>query len=210
MVRRLMAAGLVLAMAAGVRAQDPAPKKEPPAIKLGVVNVLDIYNSYERTKDFVTKLEADKAVKEKALQQQEKALKEKVDQLGLLKEDSKFRQELQLDIVQMEAAYKFSVEKWNEEAKQRLEKGVPKLYNEIREEVDAYAKEAGLTLVLKVDDNRLPDKVDGGMESKINQRQVLYYDPAYDITAEVLKRLNDKYAKVKAVEGGGEKKEDPK
>ena len=175
---------------------DPAPP-EPPPMRVGVVNLRDVYNGFEKVKDFTDRLEAEKKAQQEELTKLEKEIKGKYDMRDPLAKDSKLRMNLTVEIVQLEAKHEFMVKMWNETVKNKLDSGVAALYNDIRDEVDAYAKEAKLTLVFKVDSGRLTEDEDMGANNKINLRSVLFHDPSYDITKPVLARLNEKYAKEK-------------
>ena len=67
------------------------------------------------------------------------------------------------------------------------------LFDDVVREVEAVAKEGNFDLVIK--DQSLEKNVTNPGEAvlQIGQRVVLYSKPEYDLTASVLKRLNDKY-----------------
>lgn len=190
----------LLLLSSLARAEGPAepPPAEPPPMRVGVVNLRDVYNGFEKVKDFTDRLEAEKKAQQEELTKLEKEIKGKYDMRDPLAKDSKLRMNLTVEIVQLEAKHEFMVKMWNETVKNKLDSGVAALYNDIRDEVDAYAKEAKLTLVFKVDSGRLTEDEDMGANNKINLRSVLFHDPSYDITKPVLARLNEKYAKEKA------------
>ncbi|MBI2921100.1 MAG: OmpH family outer membrane protein [Planctomycetes bacterium] len=189
---------LIAAFACADGPADPAP--ELPPMRVGVVNLREVYNGFAKVKDFTDRLEAEKKAQQEELTKLEKEIKGKYDMRDPLAKDSKLRMNLTVEIVQLEAKHEFMVKMWNETVKNKLDSGVAALYNDIRDEVDAYAKEAKLTLVFKVDSGRLTDDEDMGANNKINLRGVLFHDPSYDITKPILTRLNEKYAKEKPAE----------
>lgn len=68
------------------------------------------------------------------------------------------------------------------------------VYAEIVRLSGAIAKERGFDLVQRVDRMPALEPADADLMGQIDRRGVIYFEPAVDITAEVLERLNREYA----------------
>ena len=80
--------------------------------------------------------------------------------------------------------------KATQEALERYRKIQSELYNVVRSAINAHAKEHKFDLILKIDEPKLSDVSSGSVAQDINARPVLFHEPSFDITGEVLKRLN--------------------
>ncbi|MCE9583927.1 MAG: OmpH family outer membrane protein [Planctomycetes bacterium] len=178
---------------------DPAPKGPPPALKLAIVDLSAVFDKWVKVKEFTDGLEVQKKAQEAELEAMKKTLQEKVQIRDTPGINPKIRQSAQLDIVQLQAKADYMMKMWNEQVKQLLDEGIAKYYDEIQAEVAAYAKENGYTLVLKMETGLLGTAEDKShSDEKIARRIILYADPGFDITADILGRLDAKYAKEKA------------
>lgn len=195
----------------------PAVKAAPPALKLAVVDLTKIYNKWEKVKDFADKLAEKKKAQEAELKAMQKELKEKVVMRDTEGVSEAVRISLETEIVQIEAKAKYVMEAWNQQVKRQLDEGIAKYFEEIRTEVAEYAKANGYTLVLKTETDAVgEDKENASMVAeKIARVLALYVDPGFDITDDILSKLDDKYKKEKAanpppVEPPKEEKKDGK
>jgi hypothetical protein len=62
-------------------------------------------------------------------------------------------------------------------------------------------KEQNFDLIVRVEQPLLEEQDPENLTQRINNRVVLYHNPAADVTPIVLKRLNDEYAKHRAAAG---------
>ncbi len=173
------------------------PKAPPPPIKLGTVDLSKVYDKWTKVKDFTDELEVQKKAQEAELDKMEKDIKEKItirDTPGI---NPKLKISAQLDIVQLQAKADYMMKWWNDQVKKLLDEGIAKYFDEIQAEVAAYAKDNGFTLVLKTETGPLATADPSRSDEKIARRMILYSAPEYDITEEVLTRLEAKYKKEK-------------
>jgi len=80
------------------------------------------------------------------------------------------------------------------------------IYKKIRDEVEAYAREAGYDVVLRtreadvgeLDKDLRPRTRYMELNRRIDAQSVLYHNPAMDFSDAIIKRLNERYARAKA------------
>lgn len=200
----MIAAAALLACVPALAQSDVAPKPggepkgPPPPLKVGTVDLSKVYDKWTKVKDFTDDLETQKRAQEAELEKMEKDIKEKItirDTPGI---NPKLKISAQLDIVQLQAKADYMMKWWNEQVKRLLDEGIAKYFDEIQAEVAAYAKENGFTLVLKIETGPLSTADPSRSDEKIARRDILFADPGYDITEEVMARLEEKYKKEKA------------
>jgi Skp family chaperone for outer membrane proteins len=200
-----MAIGLPLAVSASAQA----------AIKAGVVDLVEVTNSYERTKDASADLQVEQANLKAASEPKVKALEDlrlkrdgfnkgtkewqQLDDQGL-KAEVELRNELALEQVKIERRHRDVL----------LE-----MYREITTVVDRLAKQKGLDLVFTQAFLAPPqidvDKSKGldDLKNRIVGQRILYPADVVDLTQDVLKILNADY-KAKKPAGDTKPKADAK
>ncbi|OCX54526.1 outer membrane chaperone Skp [Mucilaginibacter sp. PPCGB 2223] len=184
---------VVVAVAAGITACNQ-PKTDtktsapatatPEKAEIVYVNSDTLLNKYEYFKDMSTRLQDKGKAAQADLQSKGEAFQREVVEyqktMNTLSADQRAQTEQRLKRKNDELqAYKenASAQLQNEQAGENN-----KLYDKIADFTKAYAKEKGYKLVLTF--------------SKANPT-VLYGDPSLDVTADVVKRLNEAYAKDK-------------
>lgn len=209
------AAGLILPVFAqsdvAPQPKKPEVKAAPPPWKPAAVDLSKIFDKWKKVKDFTDDLEAQKKSQEAQLKDIEKTIKEKRIVLDTPAVSPKIRIAVQLEIVQLQAKADFMMKSWNDQVKQILDDGIGRFYDDIAEEVAAYAKENGYTMVFKLETEKVSDKQEGSrVDEKISRRPLLYADPGFDITDDILARLDAKYEKEKAANPPPKDPEPPK
>lgn len=165
------------------KASTPAAAT-PEKAEIVYVNSDTLLNKYEYFKDMSSRLQEKGKAAQADLQSKGEAFQREVGEyqktMNTLSADQRAATEQRLQRKNQELqAYKenASAQLQNDQAGENA-----KLYDKISDFTKAYAKEKGYKLVLTF--------------SKANPT-VLYGDPSLDVTADVVKRLNDAYAKDK-------------
>ena len=143
------------------------------ALKIGYVDMGKLFDGYERTKQ-------SEAVLEKKGQQKEAELSQRLEEL------KKLRQGLELLNDQAREAKSRDIEKQADDLRRfgnntkedlliERDAVAKQIIKDIEQSVEAYAKTSGFSLIL-------------------DERTLLYGQESYDVTADVLKQLNQQYA----------------
>ena len=151
-----------------------SPAAHAADLKVGYANLAKIFDGYQHTKDSETVLEQQGKVKQADLQ-------------GRFEELKKMRQGLELLSDQARDAKGKELEERSDEfqrAKTKTERDLLRSRNDVAKQilqeidvvVNDYAKASGFTVLF-------------------DSRSLLYGDAASDVTDEILKALNDRYAK---------------
>lgn len=173
-----------LAVASQKAAAIPPPAK--PAV--AVVSLDEIYNKWSEVKEFADKLADEKREQEADLKKMQDRVKEKQAAAEELDKGSKERQKLEEEISALQAKAAKKLENWNAGVKTQLDEGILKFYGRIEAAISEYAKEQGITLVL----TRKTEKLAAAdVEKGLAERVAIYADSSIDITADVLKALED-------------------
>jgi len=161
--------------------------------RVGVCDVMELLDNYDRAKDLMNGLEKEKD----AIEAEGKKRKDKIDQMnqqldGLIPNSPEYGKLLD----EMEEMA-FELKAWMECGKSRtLRKHLrltQDLYQEIRQAVGAVAKSRGVDVVLFFERKERPTNSTPELARQIETRQVVWHDPRLDLTEAVLTHLNKAY-----------------
>ncbi|MBU2102133.1 MAG: OmpH family outer membrane protein [Candidatus Omnitrophota bacterium] len=162
----LLVWGLVGIFSTGAYAKD---------LKFGSVDFMKVYNDYDKTKEYDKKLEVKKDAKEKELEQKAGEIKKMQSAASVLKENEKEKEREKI----VKAAEDFrNLERQSiiDLRKERDEKAI-EIFRDIENVVKDYAKKNNFDLILSAS-------------------AVLYSaDKSMDISADILKIINENYKK---------------
>ncbi|MBI5149386.1 MAG: OmpH family outer membrane protein [Candidatus Omnitrophica bacterium] len=138
--------------------------------KIGYVDLSRLFDEYYKTKDYDKSLEAEHKEYEQEAKTKVDKIREQQGKLELLKEDQK--KGLEADIEKMKNdLMEYDRQKKTTLTKDRNEK-IREILLEIEKIVSGYAEQNGYALIL-------------------NDRVLIYGDPARDLTQDILKTLNN-------------------
>ncbi len=170
--------------------QDPIP-----ATKAAVVNLADVSDKYQRTKDLEAYFDAQRT----QFQKQRDEQKQKIERMTKsIQEELKpgtpeFRERAK-QIAMMDAELKWSVEAEGQRLEEGLKGSLRSIYDDIVVVVREIAEERKLDLVVASD--KLPDTLPDSpnqLRQQILLQKVLFWNPRIDLTGEVVQRLNSRY-----------------
>jgi Skp family chaperone for outer membrane proteins len=176
--------------AAPVKAPDAdAPAEITPAIKIGAVNIEAVFEKYRRTADYRKLVEGEKKRLELQIQTTKKRMQDIQEEINLLDQDSELRTEKEMELEGLYNDYERRFKNGNKILKKKSDEQTTKIYKDIREAIEAYAKENNYTLIFKIEPP-LPEAPKSDIADQINFRSVLYAQPTLDITNDIIKALN--------------------
>ena len=178
---------LILAFAMRARCED-----ETPPLRIGLVNVKEIFSGYKVAKGFEAQMQTDKTAAQAEISAIEAQMKDLMGEIQILEAGGALRLEKEEKLLELDTLRKFRSEKWKSATLARINENTSRIYNAIRDEVDAYAHENGYALILKSEGPRLEDDSTESANKRINMRTVLYGATGLDITQAILDRLNSK------------------
>jgi Skp family chaperone for outer membrane proteins len=167
-------------------------KPDQLAAKIGVVNMVEVFGKYSKTKEYETLLEKDKKKEELKIQEIEKELKTLTDEIDALDKYSELRREKTERLAVLSAQREYRAKNWNVWIRRKVNDQTATIYNEIREQIAKYAKEQGYTLIIKTEPTPLTVEAEESAGDKINIRALLYYDKAIDLTDAIIEVINKK------------------
>ena len=170
-VKRSLVWGVSGVLAWLLVAQAPAAHA---AGKIAFVDIANVFDNYQKTKESDKELEAKSKGKESELEGKVAELKKLRDGLDLLSDKAKEERQKQIEDKTAELQ-QFRLAAQNELRRQR-DTIAREILKEIDETVQGYAQAQGYDLIL-------------------NQRTLVYGAPAMDVTSDVLKQLNSKAKK---------------
>ena len=157
----MISAFLLCVMVTGVYASDGG--------KIGYVDLSRLFDEYYKTKKYDKTLESKHSELEKVGKEKVDKIKESESKLALLKEDQKKVLESEIDLMKSNAQ-EFVHQEQSNLTKERNEK-IREILLEIEKEVSDFAEKEGYDIIL-------------------NDRVLIYGDPAKNLTEEILTILN--------------------
>jgi len=143
-------------------------------IKIGYVDIFEIFNEYDKTKEYDEKLEKKKESLEKKLETKKSDIEKIQNKLTLLKEEERKKEEEKIT-KQIEEYRNLEREIFTDIKKERDEK-MKEIVEDINKIIKDYARKNKFSLV-------------------INENTVLYGEKVMDITSEILRISNKTYSK---------------
>ncbi len=143
-------------------------------LKIAFVDLSKVFDGYQKTKEFDAVLQSQGEAFQKDRDAMIQKIQDAQSKLDLMKDSEKASMEADIE-KQKNAVVAYDKEKRTELSKKRDDK-VREILTEIQGIVSNLAKREGYTYVL-------------------NDRVMIYGDPQYNVTDEVLKTLNDSYKK---------------
>ena len=170
-----------------------ARSQESPGMKVGTVDLLTVFQGYNRVKDQQVRLQAEYQKLTAQLQQKQKSLQDRVKTIGKL---DAIKRRLEEKSIQ-ESIFELDFEsKWSQRSaaldSNQLTWGI---YAEVLEEIDRTAKANGYDYVLKAESGEFKVNPEVDAMKVIGIRQLLYHNREHDLTQKVLRGLNQKYAR---------------
>jgi len=174
--------------------------------KIGAVNIVRVFDELEEKIDMnadLRQLEEKRGVRLRELGDRARDLEEKAKLLRPESEDAKNNAKLLEDASREFRSYRDATE---DHLYNKLYDFTLGIYKKIRDEVQAYAREATYDIVLRTRDTDVGD-LDKDLRPRtryielnrrIDAQTVLHHNPALDFTDAIIKRLNDQYQRAKA------------
>jgi len=167
------------------------PVSEVTGFKIGVVNIAEVFAKYNKTKDYEKLLEREQKKEQAAINEMESEKKKLIDELSVLNQGGDLYREKSERLNSLDASIKFKKETWYKYIRSRYNEHLLKLYKDIRETIDLYAKESGYVFIFKTDpDLSASSNGDDDVTQQISIRSVLYWPKGAEITQEIIKILN--------------------
>lgn len=170
---------------------QPKPKgARAPTTSVAVCDIMDLLDNYNRAKDLIAGLKANRDKIQQEGEAKRKTIQEANQQLDGLKPGSPAYRKL---LMQMEQD-KFYLQAW---MKMQGDRGMREhhrltklLYADIRAAIGKVAKAKGIHIVLSYDHRETPTKTSVQLAQLIESRKVIWRDKSVDITDAVLIELN--------------------
>ena len=186
-------AACLLVLALGVAlapAQRPGPVGPAPGTsRVALVNLNYLFKEHNRFKALMSELEDWAKAEEKQINDERGRIQRRIEEMNGFEKGSPEYKELEREITEDSAKLKVRITQQQEEFLKRQGQIHYSVYQEVYKEIDYYARENGISLVLRfMYEPVRPDKPNEVLRH-IN-KQVVWYSESQDITGIILQRLN--------------------
>ncbi len=195
MITGIFCLGLLLLSKA--EAKEPgAAGSQPRALKVGVVDLNNVFEKYEKRKTCDGQLKEQEKQYQKIINDKKKELvnlNEKIQLLDLGSEVRKKEEEtFERKNIELESYAKFAEKSLGKKYKDYFES----LYTEICKEVEGIGKREQYDLIIKKEEPELQSGGISELQFKVGIKTVLYHSDSIDITNQVIDTMNKKYSEV--------------
>ena len=167
-------------------------------IKVGVVDINEIFERYSKRTDLDQQLKDTEAEFKKEIESKKKVMIDLNEETQLLDLGSESRNTnieiLEKKNVELEGYAKFAENQLTKKYKNAFEV----IYEEIIKEVDSFGREENYSVIIKKEKPNLQSNQLSDLQFKIGIRTVLYNSSSIDITQAVTERMNARYQQEKA------------
>jgi len=162
---------------------------------VGVVDLVRVFNDFEQTKALNAELERYKqlVIEQRQVKEEDLAVEKQTLQ-GFAPDSAEYRQRRQaFEKMMIEYRVWMAVKTENLEEQHRM--WIERTYATATQCIADVAQERGIQVVITREELDTSVQETNMLRTQILNRKVVYYDPALDLTDEVLKRLNDAFMK---------------
>jgi len=167
-------------------------------LKIGVVDINEIFDKYDKRLDLDKQLKELEAEFKKEIESKKKVMIDLNEETQLLDLGSESRNNnmeiLERKNIELEGYAKFAEKQLTNKYKNAFEV----IYEEIINEVNSFGKERNYSVIIKKEKPNLQSNQLSDLQFKIGIRTVLYNSSAIDITQSVTERMNAHYQQKKA------------
>lgn len=189
LIGMIVGAGVFGALAA-VSGQAPG---FAPTGRVACLDVVRIYNEYERQKDLEEEMRAVREAIENEIERRRGQIDSLQVVLDSMREDDPARLQKMQEMLRLQLDYK----NWSDLMQAQMAREVAvwtrKTYAEILASAEEIARQEGYDVVLYLSPPTLMSFDPDAIKDQIRARSVVYANPAVDLTARVLERLNAQY-----------------
>ena len=178
-----------------VRPVQPAPaaaqpaRSATPSAHVAVVDVGYIFKNHARFKAEMDKMKDQVMVAEQSLKAEQERIKGLIDQLKVYTPGTPEFRKFEGEVAKAQGDFSVNAQLQKKDFMDREAKVYLQVYNEIERAVSQFARDHGIAVVHRFDG----DPVDPSDRNRILgsiTKPIVYYDPQFDITPEILKMLN--------------------
>jgi len=175
-------------------------------LKIGVVDIVRVFDELEEKIDMNAQLRQLREKREARLGELRSRVVDLDEKARLLQPDSEEARKTLRLLEEAKREYRTYREATEDSLYDKLFDFTRRIYKKIRDEVQAYAREAGYDLVLRIRDPEI-----GGFDESLRPRMrylelnrrieyqdVLFHKTAFDFTHVIIKRVNQRYARERA------------
>lgn len=196
----------VASQIAELKQQIAELRKASGDLKVGLCNIVRIFDELEEKIDMNTKLRELEERREAELRDLLKRVNDLTEEIKVLRPDTADHKRKSQLLDEAKRSYRSRRDATEDQLYSKLFDFTHRIYKRIRSEIRDYAREAGYDLVLRVRDPEIgnfdqalrPRHKYLELQRRIENRGVLHYRPAHDFTESIIKRLNARYLREKA------------
>jgi len=192
-------AGTLISRPAHAQAPARAPQARP---QIALLDVSAVFKNHRRMQAMMEDMKKDVENAEQQVKAQRDAMRSLAERLKDFRKGTPDYRAVEEELTQKQADLSVRVQLQKKEFLQREAKIFYSVYQEIQQELQYYASQTGVTMVMRTSSEQ-PDIENPQEVLAYLNRDVVWNAQQVDITSYIIKRLNDRYDPRQAARGGG-------
>jgi Skp family chaperone for outer membrane proteins len=171
-----------------------AQQDKDTGLKIGFVNLKNIFRDYKKVKEMEVDINRETESELSKIKELEEQVKQLRDEIPLYRPGSPIRKRKEQELTDKLFEIKFKKDKASYFFAEKMKAGIEKVYQEICQEIEQYAKNNDFYMIIKVSDaDFFGTQSADALRMEINTREVLYWGKKHDISNLLLTEINKKY-----------------
>jgi len=159
------------------------------------VDLKGVIDEYEKTHDIEKKIDGLRQTRLDEIQKKKEQQATMAEEMKLLNPGSTTYLKMWQEYEKQKLLIKHEEDCLKRETQAALLRSTKEIYEDIAAFCEKYRKEKEYLAVVKIEGSEITSESKGELVLKINSRSIVASDPAYEITADVIRELNAKYKK---------------
>lgn len=185
--------GMVFGLLLSGGVQNVLTAQDDDSFKVGVVDIREVYQSYERADAFTKKIQKKKQEAERKIQETNDKIEQVKEELGELEPLSDLWKEKAREFYQLKSERKMLEDLWKQDTKKLLGETSAQIYQTISDVVSSYGEENNFDLILKTNKQPIGQRQAADINQQIATRSVLHFKNEMDLTDKIITILNERY-----------------
>lgn len=162
-------------------------------LKVGVVDIRKVYESYDRAGDFRDRIQQKKKEAQSKIKDISNELNQIQEELNDLEPLSELWKKRAKKFYQLKSERKMMQDLWKQDTQKLLSETSAEIYQNIRDVIEEYGSENGYDLILKVNKSDIGSRDVSDVNQQIATRSVLHFADQMDLTNQITSMLNERY-----------------
>ena len=171
-----------------------ADDNREPSVKIGFINLKNVFRDFKKVKEMEQEINRETETEMSKIKELEEQVKQLKEEIPLYRPGTPMRKRKEQELTDKLFEIKFKKDKASYFFAEKMKAGIERVYQDISQEVELYAKQNDFYMIVRVADaDFFGAQTADALRMEINTRDVLYWGKKYDITSIIIAEMDKKY-----------------